>query len=121
LARGKRQRILAIFAWATDSTFERGELPGTGEAVWSGKCLHCNARLVIAADGELLSRATIEHIVPRARGGTDELENLALACAGCNAEKGIRHDSDRAGGARAREVVALLLERRRRRWRDPRP
>jgi hypothetical protein len=30
---------------------------------------------------------SIEHIVPRALGGTDELENLALACQGCNNRK----------------------------------
>lgn len=30
---------------------------------------------------------SIEHIIPRARGGKDELENLALACQGCNGLK----------------------------------
>jgi 5-methylcytosine-specific restriction endonuclease McrA len=116
LARGKRQRILAIVA--TDRTFEPGEGPGTRAPVWIGKCLHCNAHLVIAADGEPISRATIEHIVPRTHGGTDALENLGLACARCNLQKGVRHDTRRADDPRAREVVSRLLERRRARWRD---
>lgn len=30
---------------------------------------------------------SVEHIVPRARGGTDDPENLALACQGCNNRK----------------------------------
>lgn len=30
---------------------------------------------------------SIEHIIPRARGGTDEMNNLALACQGCNGFK----------------------------------
>lgn len=29
----------------------------------------------------------IDHISPRSRGGNDELENLAFACAGCNGRK----------------------------------
>jgi hypothetical protein len=29
----------------------------------------------------------IEHIVPRAKGGTDNLENLAYSCQGCNSRK----------------------------------
>lgn len=32
----------------------------------------------------------IEHIVPRRYGGTDDLENLALACPACNLHKGDR-------------------------------
>jgi len=30
---------------------------------------------------------SIEHIIPQSKGGTDELENLALACQGCNNKK----------------------------------
>lgn len=32
----------------------------------------------------------VEHIIPRARGGTDELANLALACPSCNLHKADR-------------------------------
>jgi HNH endonuclease len=36
----------------------------------------------------LLSRSfSIEHIIPRSRGGTNELDNLAIACQGCNNSK----------------------------------
>ncbi|MFY0580829.1 hypothetical protein ACN28S_47185 [Cystobacter fuscus] len=67
-----RRRILDIVA--TDATFERTE--HRGQEVWLGKCLHCNAYLVIGLDGEPISRATIEHIVPQVHGGTDDLGNL---------------------------------------------
>lgn len=30
----------------------------------------------------------VEHIVPRSRGGTDDLANLALSCSACNLAKG---------------------------------
>ena len=33
---------------------------------------------------------TIDHIMPRSRGGTDDLENLQLLCAACNSSKGNR-------------------------------
>jgi hypothetical protein len=33
-------------------------------------------------------RATIEHLLPKAFGGTDRLENLALACGSCNRRRG---------------------------------
>ena len=33
---------------------------------------------------------TIDHVVPRSRGGTDHLENLQLLCAACNSIKGDR-------------------------------
>jgi 5-methylcytosine-specific restriction endonuclease McrA len=114
VARGKRQRILAIVR--TDSTFEESEW--RGQPVWIGKCLHCGSHLIIAKDGEPLSRATIEHIVPRTHGGTDDLENLALACARCNMQKGVRHDTRPASDPRAREIVERLLAVRRSRWRD---
>ena len=111
----KQRTLLAIIA--TDDTFERG-MVGSREA-WSGKCLHCNARLVIGLDGEPVSRATIEHIMPQNHGGTDDLRNLGIACARCNSEKGVRHDHKRKDDARLQEIVAKLSAKRLARWRDP--
>jgi 5-methylcytosine-specific restriction endonuclease McrA len=111
----KRARILAIVA--TDRTFVRQLLPGGLAHV--GKCLHCNARLTISLAGEPLSHATIEHILPRNHGGTDDLANLGLACARCNAQKGVRLDARRAGDPDLLRVVEALLARRRERWREP--
>lgn len=115
MSRAKRRTILDIIA--TDSTFERTEF--RGREVWLGKCLHCNTNLSVALDGEPISRATIEHIVPQAHGGTDALENLGLACARCNQGKGKRHDVHYHRDARAQELVQRLLARRRERWREP--
>ncbi|HET9627568.1 MAG TPA: HNH endonuclease [Kofleriaceae bacterium] len=109
----RRLRLLA--AAVTDSTFARTVLDGA--PVWVGKCLHCGKKLVVADDGRAISEATLEHVWPEAQGGGNDIENLAVACAGCNREKGTRHDH--RGGARLDEVVAVLRERRRARWRDP--
>lgn len=86
---------------------------------WRGKCIHCNAHLYVSLGGEPISRATIEHILPRSHGGTDAPENLALACARCNFQKGRRHDVRRKGDPRLMEIVEKLREKRRARWRDP--
>ena len=46
-------------------------------------CQYCSKRL---AKSEL----TIDHVVPRSRGGRDTWENLVLACMRCNVRKGDR-------------------------------
>ena len=42
-------------------------------------CEYCHSSERLSA-----SRFTIDHITPRSLGGSDELENLALACRRCN-------------------------------------
>ena len=114
--RGTHATILAIVR--SDSTFERVELGG-GEEAWRGKCIHCNSHLTVSSKGEPISRATIEHILPRNHGGTDEPRNLALACSRCNNQKCVRLDSRHASDPKLQEVVARLRERRQARWREP--
>lgn len=111
----KDLRVLAVVA--TDNTYERTVLDG--QRVWVGRCIHCTKKLVIADDGTPLGNATIEHIWPRTRGGGNDLENIALACAGCNREKGERHDRKAATQSRLTEIVEELRRRRAARWRDP--
>jgi len=47
-------------------------------------CEYCQRRQI---DSPLIP-LQIEHIVPRKHAGSDELDNLALACADCNLRKG---------------------------------
>ncbi len=110
----RQRRILDIVA--TDRTFEPVE--HGGRPAWEGKCIHCNRRLLVSVRGDLLGTATLEHIVPRTHGGTDELENVALACGPCNHEKGVRHDRQRPDDPGLVAVVNRLRRRRRERWRD---
>lgn len=110
-----RRHLLLLAAAVTDSTFARTTLDG--RTVWVGKCIHCHTRLVLADDGRSLGEATLEHVWPETQGGTNDVENLAVACARCNREKGRRHDH--RGGEKLEAVVALLRERRMERWRDP--
>ena len=34
---------------------------------------------------------TLEHILPKSQGGSDEMDNLAAACAHCNSRRGTKH------------------------------
>lgn len=102
---------------ASDRTFETKQLDG--DTVLEGKCIHCQRKLALAKDGTPLNGATLEHIVPKNHGGTDDLENLAIACARCNAEKGLRHDHKRRDDPKLMEIVERLQTRRRERLRNP--
>ncbi len=44
------------------------------------RCRYCGRRLK-------LRRLTLDHVVPRSRGGSNALENLVLSCLPCNHEK----------------------------------
>lgn len=123
-----RQRFL--LALATDTEASR-DADGDRET----RCLHCRRRLRVSAEGAPLGSATLEHVVPQAwfgkraasalvalvGGDPDDARNLALACAGCNHGKGVRHDARGPGDERARAVITALLERRLARWRAPEP
>jgi hypothetical protein len=55
-----------------------------------------------------------EHVVPRARGGETSLENLALACQGCN-----NHKYDSTDGEDPLSGLQVpLFNPRRQRWRE---
>lgn len=46
-------------------------------------CVYCNCKLSFD-DNSSLNFATIEHIVPQSRNGSQNIENLTLACPMCN-------------------------------------
>lgn len=50
-------------------------------AKWGRECCYCGAK-----DTPL----NVEHIVPKAKGGTNRVSNLAIACIPCNTKKGAR-------------------------------
>lgn len=113
MAKQKTQRLVLEIV-ATDKTFE------PVEGGWVGRCIHCNTRLLVSTQGDMLGKTSLEHIVPRGHGGTDALENVALACRRCNNQKGYRQDNRGPGDPGYEKVVALLQERRQKRWRqDP--
>lgn len=120
-------RRLFVLALNTDLLAEQRS------GIWHTRCLHCRRRLQVRADGEALGHTTLEHVVPQAWFGrraaaaltaqvgdeANHARNLAIACAGCNHAKGVRHDARGPSDPRAREVVQQLLDTRMQRWRAP--
>ncbi len=86
-----------------------------------GKCIHCNRKITLGLDGTPGPTTTLEHIVPRTHGGTHAPGNLALACARCNGQKGVRLDGRPLHDPTLQRVIATLGERRERRLRTPPP
>jgi hypothetical protein len=63
---------------------------------------------------------TVDHVIPRTRGGGDDLANLALCCYVCNP---LKSDRTEAPDPKTGKLVALFNPRRRRwsahfRWSD---
>lgn len=118
-----RSERLLLWCAATDSTFEPATVyVGEREvAVLAGKCIHCRRKLAVDLEGRPISHETVEHIVPRTHGGTDAVENLAIACTRCNQGKGSRLDHRRWDDPTLQGVIATLQRRRRARLRAALP
>lgn len=50
-------------------------------AKWGRRCCYCNNKDV---------PLNIEHLIPKAKGGSDRVSNLAIACVKCNQKKGAK-------------------------------
>ncbi len=48
------------------------------------RCAYCGKSF----DHTPLTKGTVDHIIPRSKGGTDEIENLLPSCGACNVAKG---------------------------------
>jgi 5-methylcytosine-specific restriction endonuclease McrA len=111
--RSRAQRVLAVVA--ADKTFQ--QVCVQGEIHWVGKCIHCNAKVLVSLTGD--TRATLEHIEPKTHGGSDDPENLAIACARCNSGKGMRLDHRKRSDPTLTKVIDMLRARRLERLRPP--
>lgn len=61
-------------------------------------CQYCSTKVIICPDSSKIfpkNAATLDHIIPRSKGGTDEDYNLITCCNKCNTilkNKGIKKD-----------------------------
>jgi hypothetical protein len=51
---------------------------------WERKCAYCSVENIALQ---------VEHIYPRAKGGSNRISNLCLACDSCNQKKGTKNSS----------------------------
>jgi 5-methylcytosine-specific restriction endonuclease McrA len=80
------------------------KLPYEARALLDVKCAYCDE-----------PSETIDHVIPRHRGGTDDLSNLIGACAFCNQSKGALTPEEfrlvREAKARGDEVTVKRIRR----------
>lgn len=91
----------AVHEWLNDLAADRGVLPVSVQryriqpaiadriAKRDGWCCHyCGIKLF--GHVETFGPASVDHVLPTSRGGTNALSNLRLACVPCNSSKGAR-------------------------------
>src|SRR4051812_15713665 len=55
-----------------------------------GCCYYCNKKCVLEAkDSNAPDSATLEHLIPKSRGGSGKIDNLVVSCRECNVTRGI--------------------------------
>jgi hypothetical protein len=74
-----------------------------------GCCEYCRSQVRVA-----IQPFSVEHIKPRSRGGETSLDNLALACQGCNNHK---YNKTEGRDPLSGEIVPLYHPRQQR-WQD---
>jgi CRISPR/Cas system Type II protein with McrA/HNH and RuvC-like nuclease domain len=81
------------------------------------KCCWCGCHTTDSRGKK--NSTTVEHIVPRSSGGTDEWENLAMACSACNSRRGSQSVQDFMEGVaiqRSKTARERQREKRERRY-----
>lgn len=73
-------------------------------------CEYCH----LHQDDSPLAALHVEHIIPKVHGGTDDLDNLALACIDCNLHKG----TNLTGIDPQTNEVTELFHPRRQKWNE---
>jgi hypothetical protein len=88
---------------------DRSTLRRTVEQRAKGRCEYCQSPAKYSTQ-----RFSLEHITPRSQGGTTSLDNLALACQGCNNHKYNKVQSSDP----VTNQSAELFHPRKQRWQD---
>ena len=73
-------------------------------------CEYCH----LHQDDSPLATLHIEHIIPKIHGGSDDIDNLALACIDCNLHKG----TNLTGIDPETNALAELFHPRREKWKE---
>lgn len=88
-----RRRLSQLFCRPYSSAMRERFCTARRERFWSQQptpmhCMHCGNVVERGSHHRNERRATIEHIIPKSRGGTDAPKNLGVACLRCNTHRG---------------------------------
>lgn len=56
-------------------------------------CFYCNVQ-VIKTNANIDNRQTLDHIIPKCKGGKSDRYNIVICCHSCNAKKGTMSAQD---------------------------
>ena len=78
-------------------------------ALTDGHCAYCGNQLEPDKSNGHAVAFCVEHVVPRAAGGPDNIANYVPSCLGCNSVKGDRHVLTFIRGALARRTALTVV------------
>ena len=81
-----------------EATHDQRHCQGRTMSGWGGRKIPRLRSLVIQTYGRtchlchqpILGQVSIDHVIPRSEGGTDDIENLRPACLACNVKRGTK-------------------------------
>lgn len=86
-------------------------MAGHTQRQWEGKFFRCGMRCQYCYKPLTLEEAEKEHLTPRARGGSDTIDNIVPACKDCNQRKGTMTDKEfRTTFSKAFEILTSVGE-----------
>lgn len=94
--------MTAAREWWSDAARARLALQAMREPMWlrtGGRCEYCGIQMPTwydagAPGADVRVAPSIDHRMPKSRGGTDDPENLAIACRSCNSSKGAKTEAE---------------------------
>lgn len=78
--------------------FETRILPSYLDSLKSSKCFYCKRTIydlswhkqMTGEDAPYDQESTIDHVIPKSKGGTEDPSNKVKACRRCNTKKGVK-------------------------------
>lgn len=76
-----------------------------------GQCCHyCKVVMVKAKENWVDNGMSVDHVIPKSQGGSDDMDNLVLACRKCNRAKYTKHYQEYRLGKEMDVTLLFLME-----------
>lgn len=85
---GKRRRMMLKQRLEAEHQYVATQMKRTSKAQIKARLIKRGSRCHWCGTGLCYKTATLDHVRPKSKGGTNRPENLVLSCFACNQEKG---------------------------------